>query len=481
MDSTATHDTSRKWAVLSAVGVGTFMSALDASIVNATLPRLQSALHASVAGIEWVVTVYLLVVSGLLLIVGRLGDMRGHKDVYVAGFLGFVLSSALCGLSSSVGWLVAFRAVQALSAAALFANAPAILTASFPPSERGRALGLQATMTYLGLSVGPPLGQLLASRLGWQAIFYVNLPVGALGFWLSQRNIARDRPAGAPPRFDVLGAGLFFVGLLAVLLALNQGHAWGWAAPATLGLLAGGGAVLAAFVVVERRRAEPVLDLSLFRSRVFAGATGSAMVSYVAQFAVLFLLPFYLQWRGYGAEATGGILMAQPVTMMVTAPIAGTLSDRLGTRGPVVIGLGLLAAGIMLLCLLGPSTPTAVLVVGMAVAGLGFGAFVAPNNSRLLGAAPPHRRGIASGVLAAARNVGMVLGVGLGGAVYTTVLARLGDGAVAEGVSLAFRIVVVILAVTALTSWLEGRAPDEKRSPARHQAGAPPPRSPAQD
>jgi MFS family permease len=371
----------------------------------------------------------------------------------------------------SVGWLVAFRAVQALSAAALFANAPAILTASFPPTERGRALGLQAMMTYLGLSVGPPLGQLLASQLGWQAIFYVNVPVGMLGFWLSQRNIARDRPAGGPPRFDVLGGVLFFAGLLAVLLALNQGHAWGWTAPATLGLLAGGGAVLAGFAAVERRRPEPMLDLSLFRSRVFTGAVGSAMASYVAQFAVLFLLPFYLQWRGYGALAIGGILMAQPVVMMVAAPVAGTLSDRLGTRGPVVIGLVLLAGGLLLLSFLGPSTPTPMLVLGMAVAGLGFGAFVAPNNSRLLGAAPPHRRGIASGVLAGARNVGMVLGVGLAGAVYTTVLARLGDDAVPEGASIALRIVVAIIGLTALTSWREGNILGEEPAPVRGEAG----------
>jgi MFS family permease len=185
MDGAKQGTDGRKWAVLAAVGVGTFMSALDASIVGALLPTLGSALRAGVAGIEWVITIYLLVVSGLLLAVGRLGDMRGHRDVYVAGFAGFVVSSALCGLAPSAGWLVGFRALQALSAAMLFANAPAILVASFPPSERGRALGLQAVMTYLGLAVGPPLGGLLATHLGWQAIFFVNIPVGAAGVWLS--------------------------------------------------------------------------------------------------------------------------------------------------------------------------------------------------------------------------------------------------------------------------------------------------------
>lgn len=455
----AERDATRKWAVLAAVGVGTFMSALDGSIVNALLPTLARALGTDVSGIEWVVTVYLLVVSGLLLIVGRLGDMRGHKDVYVAGFAGFVVSSALCGLSRSVGWLVAFRALQALSGAMLFANAPAILTASFPPSERGRALGLQATMTYLGLSVGPPLGGLLATHLGWQAIFYVNVPVGALGFWLSQRNIARDRPAGAPPRFDVLGAALFFVGLLSLLLALNQGHAWGWSSPAILGLLAAAAVLLGAFLRVERRRQEPMLDLSLFASRVFSGSAFSATLSYVAQFAVIFLLPFYLQWRGLGPDGAGLVLTSQPLVMMVAAPFAGALSDRLGTRGPIVLGLALLAGGLVLLSLVGPATPISLVVLGMAVCGLGFGAFVAPNNSRLLGAAPLHRRGIASGVLAGARNVGMVLGVGLSAAVYTTVLARLGPGAVAEGVAAALRVVAATTALAALTSWLEGSAP----------------------
>jgi EmrB/QacA subfamily drug resistance transporter len=459
MDPAGAQAASRKWAVLAAVGVGTFMSALDSSIVNTLLPTLGSAFRAEVDQIEWVVTVYLLVVSGALLVVGRLGDLRGHKDVYLAGFVGFVASSALCALSRSVGALVAFRAVQALSAAMLFANSPAILTASFPPAERGRALGLQALMTYLGLSVGPSLGGLLATHLGWQSIFLVNVPVGALGFWLSQRHVARDRPAGTPPRFDVLGAVLFSLGLLALLLALNQGHAWGWGSAATLGLVCLAAALLGAFVAVERRRPEPLLDLGLFRRRVFSGAVFSAMLSYVAQFAVLFLLPFYLRWRGLSPGEAGLVLTAQPAVMMVAAPLAGALSDRLGTRGLIVLGLLVLSAGLLGLSLVGPATPLAAVVLGLAVCGVGFGAFVAPNNSRLLGAAPPNRRGIASGVLAAARNVGMVLGVGLAGAVFTTVLARQGAGAVAGGVSAALRVVAATTLLAAATSFLEGRGP----------------------
>jgi len=461
----------RRWAVLAAVGVGTFMSALDGSIVNTLLPALGAAMHASVAGVEWVATVYLLVVSGVLLVVGRLGDMRGHKEVYVAGFAGFVAASALCGLAPSLGWLIAARALQALGGAMLFANAPAILTQSFPPSERGRALGLQAVMTYLGLSVGPPLGGLLASSLGWRSVFFVNIPVGAFGFWLSQRNIARDRPASARPPFDFAGAALFFVGLLSLLLALNQGHAWGWGSPPVLLLLAGAALFLGAFVAVERRP-EPMLDLSLFRRRVFSGAVASAMVSYVAQFAVLFLLPYYLRWRGLGPDRAGLVLTAQPLLMMVTAPFFGALSDRLGTRGPVVLGLLLLTGGVLFLSTVSSATPIAWVVLGMAVCGAGFGAFITPNNSRLLGAAPPERRGIASGVLAAARNVGMVLGIGLAGAVLKSTLTRLGPDAIPRGVSAALRLVAALTFLSAVASLLEGRGSDESaRLPAVRARG----------
>ncbi len=446
----------RKWWILFAIGIGTFMSALDASIVNAVLPAVRDALHTSVAGIEWVVSIYLLVVSGVLLGFGRLGDLRGHRGVYLAGFAGFVATSALCGLAPSAPWLVAARVLQARAAAMLFANSPAILTLTFPPTERGRALGLQSTMTYLGLSAGPPLGGFLAAHLGWRAIFFVNVPVGLVGLALSRAVVPHDEPRGGVPRFDLLGAVTFFVGLFGFLLALDQGHAWGWRSPITVALLAVSLAVLAAFVAIERRRPDPMLDLSLFRARAFTGSAFSAVASYVGEYAILYLLPFYLMHaRGLPVQHAGALLSALPLMMMVAAPVSGELSDRLGSRGFTVAGMALLTAGLLLLSRSGPATPTWRIVGALAVAGLGLGLFIAPNNSRMLGAAPPHRRGIASGVLAAARNVGMVLGVGLAGAVYTTVLARTGQSGVAEGVSAGLVAAAGVTGVAALTSWFE--------------------------
>ena len=452
-----------KWWVLISIGVGSFMAALDASIVNTLLPVMSDSLHASVARIEWVVTIYLLVVSGMLLGVGRLGDLRGHKKVYLIGFVWFTLASALCGAAPSAGWLIAFRAFQALASAMLYANAPAILTLCFPASERGRALGLQGTMTYLGLSAGPPLGGMLAQHFGWRAIFFVNVPVGILGTLLSYRTIARDRPDANVPRFDLAGAVVFFVGLFALLLALNQGHEWGWLTPVTVALVVGAVILLAIFVAIERRRQHPMLDLSLFHSHVFSGSVFSAMINYMGSTAIAFVLPFYLMdGRGLDPQQAGLVLTAQPVLMMVAAPIAGTLSDRLGSRRPTVVGMVLLTGGLFLLSRMGMATSLWYVIGALAICGVGVGTFVSPNNSRLLGAAPPNRRGIASGVLAAARNVGMVLGVGLAGAVYTTVLTRTGGLGISEGVSSALKVTAAITVVAIVTSWMEGEAPGEQ-------------------
>ncbi len=450
----------RKWWVLVAIGTGTFMSALDGSVVNAVLPVLRDQLRTDIATVEWVVTVYLLVVSGLLLGFGRLGDARGHRTVYLWGVGGFIASSALCGLAPSAEWLIAFRALQAISASMQFANSPAILTKTFPPQQRGQALGLQATMTYLGLTVGPSLGGFLAQHWSWRAIFYINVPVGAVALFLSARYVVPDAPERIEQGFDWAGASTFFAGLLALLLGLNQGHAWGWSSPATLLLLASSIALLAVFLRIERRVPRPMLDLSLFARPAFAGATASAVINYVCVYGILFLVPFYLiEGRGLGPARAGLLLTAQPLVMMFVAPLAGTISDRIGTRIPAMVGMALLALGLFLLSRLGEATPLAHVAAALAVCGLGTGIFIAPNNSALMGAAPPNRQGIAAGVLATARNAGMVLGVGLAGAILTTVLHRGGAGALVRAVDLGFAVTAALAVVGVATAAIGGGRP----------------------
>jgi EmrB/QacA subfamily drug resistance transporter len=446
---TETLSGSARWWVLVTIGIGTFMSALDGSVVNTLLPVLSRELRTSIAGIEWVTTIYLLVISGVLLSVGRAGDLFGHKRLYLGGFVLFVVGSALCGLAGSAHALVGLRAVQALGAAMLMATAPAILTRSFPAAQRGRALGAQGTFTYLGLTVGPSLGGWLAGVFGWRSVFYINIPIGLLAITLALRSVVDDRVARRTERFDFVGAALFTTGLVALLVALNQGHAWGWSSPAVVALVAAAALLLAVFVRVEVRESSPMLDLSLFRSRVFSAAVASALLNYACVYAVLFVLPFLLiEGRGLSVQQAGLVLTAQPIVMAVVAPLSGALSDRIGSRGPATLGMLLLTAGLVCLGLLVQHGALGTIAASLALVGLGVGMFVSPNNSALMGAAPRHRQGIASGVLATARNVGMVLGVGFGGAVFTTVVAR----AATPAASIPAGVSASLLAVAALAA-----------------------------
>ena len=425
----------RRWWVLTAIGIGTFMSALDGSVVNTVLPILRVDLRTSVSGIEWVTTIYLLVVSALLLGVGRAGDIRGQKRMYLAGFVLFVIGSGLCGAAPSAGVLVGMRALQGIGASMLFANSPAILTKTFAARERGRALGAQATFTYLGLTAGPSLGGWLAQVFGWRSVFYINIPVGIAGVWIALRVIPDDRPKEKGEPFDVRGALLFAAGLSAFLVALNEGPAWRWDAPRTIALFSTAVVLLGFFVRAERRPA-PMLDLTLFGDRTFSAATLSALMNYIAVYSVLFVLPFLLiQGRGLNTEQAGLVLTAQPIVMAVVAPLSGAWSDRIGSRLLAVVGMLILAGGLLLLGVLARGGSLHAIAGGLAVVGLGIGLFVSPNNSALMGAAPRHRQGIAAGVLATARNVGMVIGVGIAGAVFETVLLR--GGGVVPGVAAA--------------------------------------------
>jgi EmrB/QacA subfamily drug resistance transporter len=422
------ENNTHKWWVLIAVGIGTFMSALDGSVVNTILPVLRSAFSSSIASIEWVVTVYLLVLSGLLLSFGRLGDLRGHKKVYLLGFFIFIASSALCGLAPSVTVLVIFRAVQALGGAMLSANSPAILTKSFPARQRGQALGLQATMTYLGLTVGPSLGGWLTDQFSWRAVFYINIPVGLAAIILSFRFIHQDPYTELKETFDFVGAALFLAGLTALLFGLNQGQELGWTSAPILISTAIAIIFLIAFWLVETRIQAPMLDFKLFSSKLFSLSVTSAIFNYMCVYSVTFLMPFYLiQGLGMSPSRAGLILTAMPIIMAIIAPISGGLSDRFGTPILAFVGMLVLSIGLFLLSRLQPDSSPLDIAFRLAVTGLGIGIFISPNTSALMGAAPRERQGIASGVLATSRNMGMVLGVGYAGAFFTTKLGLLGD------------------------------------------------------
>jgi predicted MFS family arabinose efflux permease len=275
--------------------------------------------------------------------------------------------------------------------------------------------------------------------------------VGLAAVILGARVIERDRPGTQRERFDLPGAALFTTGLVALLIALNQGHDLGWTSPAILALFVAALVLLASFLAVERRSASPMLDLSLFRSRVLSAATASALLNYVCTYAVLFVMPFLLiQGRGLNTQQAGLVLTAQPIVMAIVAPLAGSLSDRIGSRILATSGMFVLALGLVLLGSLAAHGSTATLVGALAVIGVGIGLFTTPNNSALMGAAPRHRQGIASGVLASARNVGMVLGVGVAGAVFTTILSRGGANAMARGTAMTLFVSAGIAATGAI-------------------------------
>jgi EmrB/QacA subfamily drug resistance transporter len=435
------------------------MAGLDESITNTLLPVLSRIFHADVSVIVWVMTVYLLVVSGFLLGFGRLGDLRTHKAVYQWGIGIFILGSGLCGCATSSAMLIGFRALQAFGAAMIFANTPALISRNFPSTQRGQALGLMATTVYLGLSLGPSFGGWLAQAFGWRLVFYINIPIGLLALGLSMRFIPTETPAEAEP-FDWAGGVTFLGGLVALLLVLDQGHAWGWTAPITLLTLGIGLLLLGLFLIIQRKTPYPMLDLSLFNNRLYLAATISAILNYMALFSILFALPFYLiTGRGLGTEQAGVLLITQPIVMAIVAPISGTLSDRVGSRFLAAFGMTILAVGLWKLSALNAQSALQEVPLTLCLTGLGIGLFTSPNNNSMMGAAPANRQGIASATLATARNVGMVLGVALPSAILATVLSHdsANPAALFTGIKISFWVATAIALLGALTSAIRGR------------------------
>jgi EmrB/QacA subfamily drug resistance transporter len=419
MASAPQPDTSQKWWILLSVAMGVFLSTIDGSIVNVALPTLEEKLHTNFATVQWVVVSYLLVLTASMLGVARLGDMIGKKRIYQAGMVLFTTASVLCGLAPSIGFLIGFRAIQGAGAAMMQALGMAIVTEAFPSSERGRALGTTGTVVSVGISVGPTLGGVLIGSVGWRAIFLVNLPVGLVGLVMVRQFVPDRRPVGGQ-RFDNLGALILLGTLVALALGLTFAPDTGWTAPTILALLAGAGIGLVVFVIMEARLNQPMIDLSLFHDPLFSISLLTGLIVFIV-IAGMFVLPFYLELvKGYDPKRVGLFLTVVPVALGLTAPVAGSLSDRYGSRGISLIGLVVVVAGCLTTATLHENTSTLGYIIRLLPLGFGAGLFQSPNNSAIMGAAPPQRLGVASGLLSLSRTLGQVIGIPLIGALFAS-------------------------------------------------------------
>ena len=424
------------------------MGQLDASIVTVALPTLQRTFHASVGAVTWVGLSYLLVLVATVAAVGRFADMWGHKLLYVYGFGIFIVGSVLCGLAPNLGTLIGFRGVQAVGAALLQANSVAIIVLAVPKSSLGKAIGIQGAAQALGLALGPTVGGFLLAAGGWRLIFFVNVPFGLVGMIGGSLLVPRSRHLQARVRFDWTGLALFFPAVVAVFSAISFGNSKGWTSPAILGLMIVGTALALAFLRREARCREPMLDLGLFgRTRLSAGIA-SGLLSYLVMFGVLFLVPFYLE-RGlqFGTGRAGLELMAMPLALGFTAPMAGRLADRLGARSLTIGGMATVGGGLGLVGALRPSTPVFLLL--LAVVGIGLGLFTPPNNAAIMGAVPQDQSGLASGVLNMTRGMGTALGLALTGLVFDVSGGR---ASVSSFVAHAFSVTAFFLAAIAVVA-----------------------------
>lgn len=464
---------SNKWLVFALVGIGVFMATLDSSIVNVSLPTIARYFGTPLgAAVEWVVIGYLVTLAALLLSIGRVADLVGKKPVWMTGLAIFTVGSMVCGAAPSLPLLIVARVLQGIGGASLMAISPAMLTSAFPPEQRGRAIGLNAVTVAVGVSTGPTLGGLIVSHVSWRYIFYLNVPIGVLGLIATFRLLPADTQR-VSSRFDPIGAALLALALACLTAGISIGQEVGWTH--TLPLTLYGVCVLAAtlFAFHERSHPHPVVDFSMFRNRLFASASSSQLLSFLASFGISLLMPFYFEeLRGFGTQQTGLLLTPFPVTIAAIAPISGALADRVGTRWLAVGGMTLLCAGLLVLSNLDADSSKLDIVLRLMLAGLGQALFQSPNNSALMGAAPANRQGLASGLLATGRVIGQSLSVAFAGAVFAALGGALAGQALVTGsaqdvvatrsqflhaFSGAMHLLAAFAALGALTSLVRGR------------------------
>ena len=417
-----------RWRVFPALGLGVLMATLDISVVNIALPTLSRAFQVPLTTVEWVVLAYVLAITGLLLTLGRWADAAGRRRVYGWGLALFTVASALCAAAPTAPLLITARAVQGLGAAMMTANSTALLTANFPPEERGRALGAFGAMVGVGLALGPPLGGLVIGHLSWRWIFLINIPIGLLARWLLHARVPADPPRRASPDLNLGGAALWCAGLVSLMLALSLGPAHGWGDVHVWPAFAAAAVLLAAFAVTEVRAAQPLLPVGLLLGPLGIAAT-LTLIGNALSISIGFQLPLYLEEvLHFDAGKSGQWLAVMPLTALFVTPIAGRWSDRLGARPLSVTGLLLTAAGFAVLSQVGVAPHPGHIMGGMALIGAGLGLFTAPNSSAVMGAVPADQLGLASGLQATMRNLGIAGGAAAMAAIVSSRFVAHGGG-----------------------------------------------------
>ncbi len=413
-----------KWWALSCTSLGMLLAATNSGTLIIALPDLERSLHTSLLALVWVILAYLIAATVLVLMAGRLSDLFGRKRAYVGGFLLFALASLGAGFSPDGTVLIVWRVVQGIGSAFLFANAAALVTDAFPKEQLGLAMGANTMIAAVGLVLGPVLGGALVA-ISWHWVFWFNVPIalgGAVWGALILRELSKpDTERG----YDVLGTTTFIVGLTGLVLGVSRGGLSGWQDPIVVGGLAAAAVLLPLWVLIERRSRAPMLDLQIFRNRLFAAASAAAFINGLARFALMFLFVFYFQGAQGNSPITAGIkLMPLAIGMLIASPLAGIHADRHGSRALAAIGMFVSAAGLAAMTTLDVHTPYWQSAVWLFTVGAGSGMFNSPNTAAMMGVVPAYRRGVAAGARTLLQNTGAVLSIAFVLAVITSAVPK---------------------------------------------------------
>ncbi|HEY8772733.1 MAG TPA: MFS transporter [Candidatus Limnocylindria bacterium] len=413
------NDANRKWWTLGAMCFALFMIMLDNTVVNVALPSIQRDLGASISSLEWIINGYTLSFAVLLATGGRLGDIFGRRRMFIGGVVLFTLSSATAGFAPDTLSLVISRIAQGVGGAFMMPGTLSIITDAFPAAERGKAIGTWAGVSALALAIGPLLGGFLTEHVGWQAIFFINVPVGIGTVLAALFAVRESRDETVGREVDYAGVVALTAGLTALVLALVEGNGWGWGSPRIVALIAGSVVLLAAFVAIEQRVRVPMVEFGLFANRTFIGAVSVAFIVTFAMLGMFFFLALYMQnILGYSPLEAGVRFLPTTLLIMVVAPISGRLSDRFGPRWPIVAGLSVTTTSLFMFTQIGPGTTYASLLPAFILMGGGVALTMSPMSTAAMNAVSTAKAGIASGILSMFRMVGGTFGVAAIGAIF---------------------------------------------------------------